>query len=501
MDINELIIIKSFDEALHSINELYGKKNYYRYYKYKTIFYTAQSCYEEAVSYAKEMRKHCNSPFEILEFYVIFANLQRIFHFKEAFEISLTKYSSARQILGYFEERLEKDEANFLLNLDIQYLQLRIDDKIVKSDTTQRDRYIERLLIIAPADIKLQYQLLTLTFEDLTKTEIKSKLSEYMEIFEQLNRNKITIERYLIISDLLASHLIFQEEFRQAETVLIRAKDKAGNHMLDISKAITTRLLEVYYALGKQDLVKEGGEFYTKTYINNVPPKMVNDYPAKRRLIRSEYLIKGENLLNEDLGVSLSIHIYPGELISIRGPKGSGKTTLMNYLLGIDHPDEGEIYFQDTNIGDLSVKEMNQFRNENMCFLIEGRVILPQIYSSHIAPFEFSKFVNNYPETIKFAMIDLNNYMQTHELDGLSKFYNDFLEAISHQPKLIVMNEPFANIHGETLEKLFHVLKLLTRYHNFSIIIETHHTKSSDYTDCQYFMRDNKIVEVIEALQ
>ncbi len=500
MDINELIILKSFDEALQSINELYDMKNYYGYYKYKTIFYTAQSCYEEAISYSKEMRKYCKSPFEILEFYLISANLQRIFHFKKSFEIQLAKYSSAKKILSYFEERLKEDEAKFLLNLDVQYLQFRIEDCIVKRDATQRDRYIEQLLIIAPEDIRLRYQLFALTFEDISETDIKSKLSEYKEIYEQLDKDNIRLDLFLIISDLLATHLILLKEYRQAESILIQAKAKTGNHMLDISKTISTRLLELYFALGKNEIVEGEREFFTSTYINQITPKIVNDYPAKRRLIRNEYLIKGENLSNEVSGVSLNIHIHPGELICIRGPKGSGKTTLLNYLLGIDHPDEGEIFFQDTNIGDLSVKEMNQFRNENMCFLIEGRVILPQIYSKHSTPFDFSKFVNDYPEKIKYVMLDLKNYMQTHELDDLSKFYFDFLEAISHKPKLIVMNEPFANIRGDALEKLFQLLKLLIKHHNFSIVIETHHTKSSDYADCQYFIRENKIVEVIEVL-
>ena len=128
--------------------------------------------------------------------------------------------------------------------------------------------------------------------------------------------------------------------------------------------------------------------------------------------------------------------------------------------MGIDHPDKGEIYFQETNIGNLSVKEILQFRTENMCFAIEGRVILRKIYAAQVEPFNFSKFVNDYPNEIKYAFVDLKDYMITHKLDKLLEFYYELLEEIANKPKLIIMNEPFANVHGEVLEKLFQVLSV-----------------------------------------
>ncbi len=62
------------------------------------------------------------------------------------------------------------------------------------------------------------------------------------------------------------------------------------------------------------------------------------------------------------------------------------------------------------------------------------------------------------------------------------------------------MNEPFMNIRGEILEKWLNVLNMLAKYHKIAILLETHHTISSFYADCQYFFRDHKIVEIIEKV-
>jgi len=104
-------------------------------------------------------------------------------------------------------------------------------------------------------------------------------------------------------------------------------------------------------------------------------------------------------------------------------------------------------------------------------------------------------FVNDHPKEIISALNDLKNSMTPN-----NKFFYQCIAIFKFKPKLILMNEPFMNLRGELLKKWLNVLNMLAKHHKIAIVLETHHTISSFYADCQYFIRDHKIVEIIEKV-
>jgi putative ABC transport system ATP-binding protein len=74
-------------------------------------------------------------------------------------------------------------------------------------------------------------------------------------------------------------------------------------------------------------------------------------------------------------GIDLSIE--QGEFTAIVGPSGSGKTTLLNLIGGLDDPTEGEIFVNEVNIGNLSNKEVIDFRLKNIGFVFQAYNLIP----------------------------------------------------------------------------------------------------------------------------
>lgn len=77
-------------------------------------------------------------------------------------------------------------------------------------------------------------------------------------------------------------------------------------------------------------------------------------------ILRAEHLIKSFGAATEKQVVldDITVSIYEGEFVSIMGSSGSGKSTLLNCLSGIESVDEGNIYFQDLNLTQLSADEL-----------------------------------------------------------------------------------------------------------------------------------------------
>ena len=75
----------------------------------------------------------------------------------------------------------------------------------------------------------------------------------------------------------------------------------------------------------------------------------------------------------------VNLKINNGELISIVGPSGSGKTTLLNIIGSLDTYDEGEYYFNNTNMKSLNENQKNLFRNNRIGFVHQFHYLIPEL--------------------------------------------------------------------------------------------------------------------------
>ena len=67
----------------------------------------------------------------------------------------------------------------------------------------------------------------------------------------------------------------------------------------------------------------------------------------------------------------IDLHIDKGEVVSIVGPSGAGKTTLLQIIGTLDRPDGGKVEINGVNIGGLSSKQLSNFRNQHLGFILQ----------------------------------------------------------------------------------------------------------------------------------
>ncbi|MCP4760935.1 MAG: ATP-binding cassette domain-containing protein [archaeon] len=523
-EINDLLTLKLLKEALPKINQLEG----FDFHKFKAKFYMSQSYIEEAVSHVIEMWKLYKSPFQKLEYYLFRALIFHQSHKRERVQEFLKKFEKDINII-YTNNTITTT------NLLIQYLELKID--LNTKDKMKRDIYIEKLLLKAPNIVRYQYELLELSYRE--KEEIRKNLYPLIEKYATVVQKPL--ERALKIRDILSSLFIIIEDKKNAKSQLESALEMIGEGIPNIRKSLEKRLsslttkcskpenllfveanLILHSSIGKPKIkiFNANIERNETSYIITVKGKTTkylkseyylvaqggrsitkSDWEREQRIKSTHYSPKRKNAQSYvqakiiEGNIEGTISVGRGELITLRGPQGSGKSGLINYLLGIEKPIKGDIIIDGTILGELEEKTIKEFRNNHLSLVVEGKVLLPKkIIKDLTEDFDITSFINEHPKEVSFAIFDLKNSLKHND-----NFLSLCLRIFKLKPKLIVMNEPLTNIRGELLEKWFTVLNMLAKYHGIPILLETHHLKSSFYADCQYFIRDHKIIEIIES--
>src|SRR5690242_18133367 len=92
--------------------------------------------------------------------------------------------------------------------------------------------------------------------------------------------------------------------------------------------------------------------------------------------VRKTYIM-GERKLEVLRGVSMSVH--RGEFLAIRGASGAGKSTLLHLLGGLDLPNEGDVIFDNQNLGRLPGNKLTALRNKRVGFVFQAYHLLPEL--------------------------------------------------------------------------------------------------------------------------
>jgi lipoprotein-releasing system ATP-binding protein len=199
-------------------------------------------------------------------------------------------------------------------------------------------------------------------------------------------------------------------------------------------------------------------------------------------------------------GIDLSIN--EGEIISISGPSGVGKTTLLNILGTIESPDlekNSKLMIYDTNILSLNDKELSKFRNKNIGFVFQFHELLPEFtcYENVCLP----AWIDNNNNIKERALYLFNELGLTDKLDkkpatlsGGERQRVSIARALINNPKIIFADEPSGNLDTKNSDKLYDIFFDLRNKINCTFIIVTHNQLLAKKADRQIIINDGRII-------
>ncbi|MDO8531579.1 MAG: ABC transporter ATP-binding protein [Dehalococcoidia bacterium] len=173
----------------------------------------------------------------------------------------------------------------------------------------------------------------------------------------------------------------------------------------------------------------------------------------------------------------LTFDVHAGEFLCIVGPSGGGKSTLLNVIAGLDAPDGGQVLFEDKPVTKASPERVVVFQEPALFPWLNVR-----------ANVEFGLLLKGSPAEERRAavdrcldMVNLRHFERAyvHELSGGMKQRVQLARALAVEPRMLLMDEPFAALDAQTRDILQHELQEIWARTRTTIIFVTHNVREA----------------------
>jgi putative ABC transport system ATP-binding protein len=188
---------------------------------------------------------------------------------------------------------------------------------------------------------------------------------------------------------------------------------------------------------------------------------------------------QGELEVHALRGVDLELHA--GEFTALAGPSGCGKTTLLNLLGALDTPTAGAITIDGVDISTLSRGEAAEFRLGHVGFIFQAYNLVPVLTARENA--EFTLLLRGVPAERRREIVDpllvrvgLDDMMgrKPHELSGGQQQRVAIVRALATGPRIVLADEPTANLDSKSSESLLDVMLELNRELGTTFLFASH---------------------------
>jgi lipoprotein-releasing system ATP-binding protein len=193
--------------------------------------------------------------------------------------------------------------------------------------------------------------------------------------------------------------------------------------------------------------------------------------------------------------------IERGEIVSIVGPSGAGKTTFLQILGTLDRPDSGTIIYEGVNVNLLKEKQLSKFRNQNIGFVFQFHHLLPEFTAlenvcipAFVANLSRTKAETRAREILHFLSLDERLDHKPGELSGGEQQRVAVARALINNPSVILADEPSGNLDSQNKMELHELFFSLRDKYQQTFVIVTHDKELANMADRMLTMRDGKFI-------
>lgn len=210
--------------------------------------------------------------------------------------------------------------------------------------------------------------------------------------------------------------------------------------------------------------------------------------------------IQGKEL--EVVGVkAIDLAVAGGESVVLSGPSGSGKTTLLNMIGCLDKVTRGAIYLDDMELTALPEKRLSVIRRDHIGFVFQAYNLIPVLtarenieYVMRLRAVSQRDCRARSLEVAKRLDIDTLLDKLPHQMSGGQQQRVAVARAVAAKPKLILADEPTANLDSVTSENLIDMMQDLNRDEGVTIIFASHDPMVINKARRSVVMKDGRIV-------
>lgn len=204
--------------------------------------------------------------------------------------------------------------------------------------------------------------------------------------------------------------------------------------------------------------------------------------------------------------VDVNFNLSKGDLVAIIGDSGSGKSTFLHLLAGVDKPSSGDIFIEDKNITKLNKEDLTIFRRRNIGVIYQFFNLIPNINvkKNILLPIllDDKKVDQEYFDEI-LSILGIKDKLNRfpRELSGGEQQRVAIARSLITRPAIVLADEPTGNLDRKNSEDIISLFKLVNQRLNSTIIIITHDEKVANACNKVYKMVDGRLSLLEEGLQ
>jgi lipoprotein-releasing system ATP-binding protein len=197
----------------------------------------------------------------------------------------------------------------------------------------------------------------------------------------------------------------------------------------------------------------------------------------------------------------VSVFIQKGEIVTIVGASGAGKTTFLQIAGTLMKPGSGKLHINATDISKLRDRELARFRNRHIGFVFQFHHLLPEFTAlenvcipAFIAGVSRPEAISRAKEIIEFLGLSHRLEHKPNELSGGEQQRVAVARALINNPDVILADEPSGNLDSNNKKELHELFFTLRSKYNQTFVIVTHDNDLAQMSDRTITMHDGLLV-------
>ena len=221
-------------------------------------------------------------------------------------------------------------------------------------------------------------------------------------------------------------------------------------------------------------------------------------------LVEASHLARTYRIGNVDVPAlrDASFSIEVGAFVAFVGPSGSGKSTVLNLIGCLDKPTSGRLTVLGTDVAELDRRSAARFRGANIGFIFQEFNLVPVLTAAENIEYPLL-MVQDWPRDRRRARVDEllaavgmaeQAAKRPDQLSGGQKQRVAVARALASKPKLVLADEPTANLDHDTAYRILQLMKKMRDDFGTTFVFSTHDPKIMDEAEMTYLLEDGRLV-------